>query len=79
MPGAERLHQSAALTKLLADQQTAGRLYAAICAAPAVVLKPQGLLDGITATCHPGFFDRLERERCVAKQASSSFQFIEPV
>lgn len=54
MPGAEHLRDSKALTQLLQDQKRIGGKYAAICAAPAVVLKTHGLLDGVSsATCYP--------------------------
>jgi protein deglycase len=64
MPGAERLRDSAPLMKLLQDQKSSGRLYAAICAAPAVVFEPNGLLEGKAATSHPAFVDRLSDTRC---------------
>jgi 4-methyl-5(b-hydroxyethyl)-thiazole monophosphate biosynthesis len=45
---------------MLKEQKAAGRLYAAICASPAVALLPHGLLDGVkTATCYPGFRNKL--------------------
>ena len=59
MPGAENLGRSDALKEILIRQAGSGALYAAICAAPAVVLKPHGLLAGRQATCHPNFADRL--------------------
>lgn len=55
MPGARHLHDSDMLKQLLRQQAEAGKLYAAICAAPAVVLKAHGLLEGRRATCHPAF------------------------
>jgi 4-methyl-5(b-hydroxyethyl)-thiazole monophosphate biosynthesis len=54
MPGAQHLHDSKELTQLLERQNSEGKLYAAICAAPAVVLFPHGLLSHRRATCHPG-------------------------
>jgi protein deglycase len=60
LPGARHLRDSAALARLLADQDSAGRLVAAICAAPVVVLQAQGLLRGRGATCFPGLRDQLE-------------------
>jgi 4-methyl-5(b-hydroxyethyl)-thiazole monophosphate biosynthesis len=60
MPGAEHLRDSAELIGLLKKQKQAGRLYAALCASPAVALRPHGLLDGIRATCFPSFRDRLD-------------------
>jgi 4-methyl-5(b-hydroxyethyl)-thiazole monophosphate biosynthesis len=55
MPGAEHLRDHAVLTALLKAQHAAGKPYAAICAAPAVVLATHGLLDGKAATAYPGF------------------------
>jgi 4-methyl-5(b-hydroxyethyl)-thiazole monophosphate biosynthesis len=60
MPGAEHLRDSKELIEILKQQQRQGRLYGAICASPAVVLKYHGLLDGRKATSHPKFIDRLE-------------------
>ena len=59
MPGAERLRDSKELTRLLQAHAVAGRPYAAMCAAPAVVLAPLGLLAGRAATAHPAFSDKL--------------------
>ena len=59
IPGAEHLGRNRELESILRVQAGAGRRYAAICAAPAVVLQSHGLLDGLKATCHPGFVDRL--------------------
>jgi 4-methyl-5(b-hydroxyethyl)-thiazole monophosphate biosynthesis len=55
MPGAEHLRDCKELVEALKRQNTEGRLYAAICAAPAVALYPHGLLQGRRATCHPNF------------------------
>jgi protein deglycase len=62
MPGAEHLRDSADLIAKLKEQKQAGKLYAAICAAPAVVLKHHGLLDGVKATCYPSMQDQLDRQ-----------------
>ena len=60
MPGAERLRDCPTLVEMLKQQRTSGKLYGAICASPAVVLKEHGLLDGVgMATCHPGFMGGL--------------------
>ncbi len=60
MPGAKHLRDAEDLEEMLKRQQREGRLYAAICASPAVVLQHHGLLDGHLATCHPDFVDQLE-------------------
>ena len=52
MPGASNLHEFGPLNDLLKVHK--GKI-AAICAAPAVVLAPLGLLEGKEATCYPGF------------------------
>ncbi len=60
MPGAEHLRDNKALISLLKEQKEAGKLYAAICASPAVVFQPHGLLEGKKATCHPSMVNRLQ-------------------
>lgn len=62
LPGAEHLRDCGLLTDLLRQQALQNRLYAAICAAPAVVLQHHGLLAGRRATCHPALADRLGPE-----------------
>lgn len=52
MPGAEHLANSVALFSILQKQKTEGRLFGAICAAPAVVLASKGLI-GEGHTCFP--------------------------
>ncbi len=54
MPGATNLSKYVPLNTLLISQAQSGKI-AAICAAPAVVLAPLGILDGKEATCYPGF------------------------
>lgn len=58
MPGAEHLRDSKPLIELLIAQKKRGGWYAAICAAPVVVLAHHGLL-GKKATCYPSFADGL--------------------
>ena len=59
IPGSENLALSVDLSELLRKQNDAGKLYGAICAAPALVLGDKGLLDGKNATCHPLFVEKL--------------------
>ena len=59
MPGSEHLRDSPELAGLLHAQQASGRLIAAICAAPVVVLQHHGLIAGRRATCHPSVADQL--------------------
>jgi len=60
MPGAEHLRDSAALVTKLKEQKASNRLYAAICAAPAVVLHHHGLLKNVRATCYPSMQSHLD-------------------
>ena len=65
MPGAENLRDCPELIKMLKDQQSHGRLYAAICASPAVVLQHHGLLGKRRTTCHPAFAHLIENQSSV--------------
>ena len=61
MPGAENLAASPEVKALVMRFFHSYKLIAAICAAPAVVLEPLGILKGRSATCYPGRRDELER------------------
>ena len=68
MPGAEHLRDSEILISMLKSQVSAGKLYAAICASPAVVFQTHGLLNNKTATCYPAmrsFLDNPSDEKVV--------------
>lgn len=54
MPGAANLAKSAFVKKLLVSSNERASLIGAICASPAVVLGPLGLLEGRKATVFPG-------------------------
>lgn len=54
MPGSVNLSASWAVNELTIRTAANGGVVAAICAAPAVVLGPAGLLDGHQAVCFPG-------------------------
>ena len=60
MPGASNLYAHEGVCKAVCEQTAAGRKVAAICAAPAVVLAPLGILSGKRATCYPGFEQALQ-------------------
>ncbi|OAO17368.1 hypothetical protein AV274_0885 [Blastocystis sp. ATCC 50177/Nand II] len=60
MPGAEHLRDCSALIDLLKRQKESGKIYAAICASPAVVFAHHHLIDGIPATCYPSFREEIE-------------------
>ena len=54
LPGSDNLAVSAETQKFLKEMDCAGKLICAICAAPARVLAPLGLLKGKKFTCYPG-------------------------
>ena len=58
MPGTENLFENEIVRALACDYAEAGRIVAAICAAP-TVLGRLGLLKNKRATCYPGCEDRL--------------------
>ena len=55
MPGAKNLADNPKVCQILTVQHEAGGKIAAICAAPAVVLAPLGIINEYEATCYPGF------------------------
>lgn len=59
MPGARNLSECGLLVERLKRQRDEGRLYAAICAAPELVLATHGLLEGCAATGHTAFREGL--------------------
>jgi protein deglycase len=61
MPGAANIAKSGAANELIRRLHAEGKLVAAICAAPAMVLYPLGLLDGKRMTCYPGFEKELSK------------------
>jgi 4-methyl-5(b-hydroxyethyl)-thiazole monophosphate biosynthesis len=63
MPGATNVAASAPAMDLIRRTHARGGLVAAICAAPAVVLEPAGVLAGKRATCSPGFEQQLTTAR----------------
>lgn len=55
MPGASNLFADKKLIELLIKQNSKGKLIAAICASPGVVLAQSGILKGHKATAYPSF------------------------
>lgn len=68
MPGAEHLRDSEELIQMLKQQDQEGRIYAAICASPVVVLQYHGLLQSKKATCHPNYADKLEDQDAIEQR-----------
>ncbi|KAJ8764638.1 hypothetical protein K2173_006720 [Erythroxylum novogranatense] len=60
MPGATNLKNCGTLERLVKNQAAEGRLYAAVCASPAVALGSWNLLKGLKATCYPSFMEQLQ-------------------
>ncbi|MDE6099930.1 MAG: DJ-1/PfpI family protein [Paramuribaculum sp.] len=60
MPGASNLASCGKLNEMLTTHYENGGRIAAICASPAVVLAPLGILHGRKATCYPGFESMVE-------------------
>ncbi|MBQ8969572.1 MAG: DJ-1/PfpI family protein [Bacteroidaceae bacterium] len=75
MPGATNLDACESLREGLRRHYEAGRLIAAICAAP-LVLGHLGLLDGCKATCYPGFETELGEARYTASLVEQDGQFL---
>lgn len=55
MPGASNLRKNAFVMKAVDTAFRGGKVIAAICAAPGVVLSGTGVLEGRRYTCYPGF------------------------
>jgi len=63
IPGAQNIAASRDAGVLIVGTAAAGKLVCAICAAPAVVLAPLGILSGRRFTCYPGMEEKVEGGR----------------
>ena len=70
MPGSLNLAESEVVIQTVTRYNDAGKIVAAICAAPAKVLAPNGFLDGKNATCYPANMQELT-------QAAKEVTFLE--
>lgn len=77
MPGAEHLRDNGSVLELLKAQQAAGRLYAAVCAAPAVVLGHHGLLPESATSLGENGRTPLENDGERWKMATRGMDFTE--
>lgn len=59
VPGAPNLHASETVSRMLLEHFNKGGRIASICAGPAVVLAPLGILKGKKATCYPGLGNQI--------------------
>ena len=75
MPGAENLYQHEGLREAILRHHQRGGLLGAICAAP-LVYGRLGLLQGLNATCYPGFESELAGAQCTGKMVEETEQFI---
>lgn len=62
MPGVQNLFKTPKVQSLIKKVHQEGKVVAAICAAPAYVLAPMGILDGKKATCYLGCEDKLGKK-----------------
>jgi len=60
--GSENFRDSTVLVEIIRQQKYDGRLVAAICAAPAVVLIHHDLFPGALMTCHPNFKEHIPQD-----------------
>jgi len=66
MPGSTNLASSKETGSLVKEMAAAGKTVCAICAAPALVLAPLGLLAGKNFTCYPGMEEKVNATCCDA-------------
>ena len=67
MPGARNLAQSSAVARLIKQIAAQDGIIAAICAAPALVLAPLGLLEHSRYTCFPAYRQQIQSGTLVDK------------
>lgn len=76
MPGAENLAASALVSQIIMNTYNAGKLVCAICAAPAVVLAPLGILKDRKAVCYPGMDERAPQVRFLSSKVMTDGNII---
>ncbi len=62
LAGAKNLASSEKVNLMIKQMHKNGKIIAAICASPAIVLAPAGILKNKTATCYPGMQDSFGKE-----------------
>eukprot|EP00357_Protocruzia_adherens_P028854 CAMPEP_0115007546 /NCGR_PEP_ID=MMETSP0216-20121206/21266_1 /TAXON_ID=223996 /ORGANISM="Protocruzia adherens, Strain Boccale" /LENGTH=172 /DNA_ID=CAMNT_0002374553 /DNA_START=32 /DNA_END=550 /DNA_ORIENTATION=+ len=70
--GAENLRDCPTLIAMLKGQKSSKRLFAAICASPAVVLHAHGLLEGLDAVGYPTFQESLDFPNTLCERVKHS-------
>src|SRR4030042_4802488 len=67
--GAKNLSKSEKVKTIIKEMHGKKKIIAAICASPAVVLAPTGILNGKKATCYPGMEDMFSSEVTFSDEA----------
>ncbi len=62
MLGAINLASSQKVRSLIKDMNKSGKIIAAICASPAIVLARLGILKGRSVTCYPGLEEKFDKD-----------------
>jgi DJ-1 family protein len=75
MPGSMNLRDSSAVIELVQNAEVAGKVVAAICAAP-IVLAQAGILEDKCVTCYPGFEEHLTMATCTGKHCEQDGNII---
>lgn len=75
LPGAYNLAEHQGLAEGIMEQYRAGKPLAAICAAP-LVYGRLGIMNGVKATCYPGFEEELQGAICTSALVEEDGQFI---
>ena len=70
MPGATNIAASPEAGTLITNMAAAGKLICAICASPAVVLAPLGILSGKKFTCFPGMEAKVQGGKWTDERAT---------
>lgn len=70
LQGAEVFRDSPVLLEIIKQQQYDGRLVAAICAAPALVLQHHNLYPKALMTCHPSLQHTIARDKLRVKRVT---------
>ena len=76
MPGSENLASSELVSKIIMNTYKDGKLVCAICAAPAVVLGPLGILKDRKAVCYPGMDERAPEVRFLSSKVMTDGNII---
>lgn len=76
MPGSSNLAASPKLKSMLQKHNSADKIIGAICAAPAVVLKPLGIFGSEKISCYPSYVSQIPSANRCEQRVSSSKHFI---